>query len=62
MTAVTAIWKFVAGDSRIAPLGIALALGAGALGVRLGWPGAATGAVLAGLLTLTLAAAAFERS
>jgi len=58
---VRALWRFIAGDSRIAPIGIALALLVGALGRHFEWPGPNLEVVYVGLLAITLGASAFER-
>ena len=57
-----ALWDFVAGGSRVAPLGIALALGLTALALRLGWAAPALPWLYCGVLVATLVAAAFERT
>ena len=56
-----ALWRFFAGDSRIAPAGIALALLLGRLGVHLGWSASLTAAAFSGALVVTLALAVRER-
>ena len=57
-----ALWRFIAGDSRIAPLGIAIAVLATALGRYLGWSGSSLAIVFCALLVVTLSASAFERT
>jgi hypothetical protein len=57
---VLALWKFFAGDSRIAPAGIALAVVMGALAVRFGWPTPLPALILTGTLVATLALASRE--
>ncbi len=56
-----ALWRFIAGDSRIAPIGIALALLAAALGRHFEWSAPSLEIVYVGLLAITLGASAFER-
>jgi hypothetical protein len=58
---VLALWKFFAGDSRVAPAGIALAVMLGAVTVRLGWAAPVPALVFTGTLLATLALAARER-
>lgn len=55
-----ALWRFFAGDSRIAPAGIAVALLSAALGVRLGFDHRLVAAAMTALLIATLGAACRE--
>jgi hypothetical protein len=57
---VPALWRFFAGDSRIAPAGIAVALLSAALGVRLGFDHRLVAAAMTALLIATLGAACRE--
>jgi hypothetical protein len=58
---VLALWRFFAGDSRVAPLGIALALLLATLGTRLAWGAGITAAAFVATLVATLYLAARER-
>jgi len=56
-----ALWRFIAGDSRIAPLGIAIAFVFGVAGTRLGWGSLPTALAFTGTLVVTLVSASWER-
>jgi hypothetical protein len=58
-----AIWKFIAGDSRLAPLGVAVAIGV-ALGMHAALPsggGSLNGVVFVAVIAAGLVAGVFER-
>jgi hypothetical protein len=55
------IWSFIAGDSRFAPLAVALAVGAALLLLRAGVQSPLAGVAFAGIIACGLAAAVFER-
>jgi hypothetical protein len=57
---VAAIWQFIAGDSRRAPLAVALAVIVAAVLLHSGVPSGAVAATFAGIIALGLAAAVFE--
>ena len=58
-----AIWEFIAGDSRRAPLAVALAIVVAVLLVRTAaLHGAALGAIFALIIALGLTASVFERT
>ena len=57
---LAAIWEFIAGDSRRAPLAVALAVAVVVVLQRNGVPSSTLAAVLAGTIALGLAAAVFE--
>jgi len=57
------IWRFIAGDSRLAPLGIAVAIGV-ALGTHAALPsggGPRIGVVFVAVIAAALVASVFER-
>jgi hypothetical protein len=55
------VWSFVAGDSRLAPLAVALAVATAAVLQHVAAGGPVAGIALAGIVALGLAAAVFER-
>lgn len=60
---LAAIWEFIAGDSRRAPLAVALAVALAVVLLRTGaLPGAAVGAAFALVIMAGLAAAVFEKT
>lgn len=63
MKTLAAVWEFVAGESRLGPLGLAVAFLAAFLLLRVpGVPGPLVGAVFAALVAAALAASVFERT
>lgn len=56
-----AIWQFIAGDSRLAPLAVFLAVAVAFAMVRAGMPHSVTAATFPLIVALGLAAAVFER-
>lgn len=56
-----AIWDFIAGESRVAPLGVAIAVAVAAVLVRADARPELTGALFAGAIAIALAASVFER-
>jgi hypothetical protein len=63
MTKLAAIWEFIAGESRLGPLGLAFAFLVALVLLRVpGVPGALVGAVFAALVAGALAASVFERT
>ncbi len=63
MTALAALWDFIAGESRLGPLGLAAAFVAALALLRApGVPGALVGAVFAGIIAVALAVSVFERT
>lgn len=58
---LAAIWEFIAGDSRRAPIAVALALIIAVVMLRGGVSGGVVAAAFAGVIALGLAAAVFER-
>lgn len=63
MSILAAIWDFIAGESRLGPLGLALAFAAAFALLRApGVPGPLVGAVFAALVAAALAASVFERT
>jgi hypothetical protein len=60
---LAAIWEFIAGDSRLAPIGVAVAFIVAIVLVRTNAVhGAAVGAIFAAIIALALGAAVFERT
>jgi hypothetical protein len=55
-----AIWEFIAGDSRRAPLAVAAAVVTAAVLVRSAIPGTIVAAVFAAIIALGLTASVFE--
>lgn len=63
MTRLAAIWDFIAGESRLGPLGLALAFAAALALLRApGVPGPLVGLVFAAVIAAALAASVFERT
>lgn len=58
---VRAVWQFIAGDSRLAPPAVALAVGAAAFALRAPALAPLAGPLLAVVVALGLSAAVFER-
>ncbi|GAC1659902.1 MAG: hypothetical protein NVS4B13_06270 [Candidatus Elarobacter sp.] len=58
---VAAIWEFIAGDSRRAPLAVALAVAVAVLLLRTSLSSAVVAGTFAAIIALGLAAAVFER-
>jgi len=61
VNALRAIWDFIAGDSRYAPLGLACTVLAVLLALRTGWPMIAVELLFPAGVAASLAAAVFER-
>jgi len=59
---LAAIWEFIAGDSKRAPLAVALALAVAFALTRSSLPSLAAGIAFAAIVALGLAAAVFERA
>ena len=59
---LAAIWEFIAGDSRRAPLAVALAVVVAIVMLRSGAPSTAIAPAFAGIIALGLAGAVFERT
>jgi len=59
---VAAIWEFIAGDSRRAPVAVAIALVAAIVLVRISPASTIAGVAFACIVALGLAAAVFERT
>ena len=57
---VAAIWEFIAGDSRRAPIAVALAVAVTVVLLRSAVPSTVVAATFAGIIALGLAAAVFE--
>jgi hypothetical protein len=57
---LAAIWEFIAGDSRRAPLAVALAVAVAVVLLRSSVPSGVVAAAFAGIIALGLAAAVFE--
>ena len=63
MSALAAIWDFIAGELRLGPLGLVLAFVVTLVLLRApGVPGPLVGAVFAALIACALAASVFERT
>lgn len=58
---VRAVWQFIAGDSRLAPIAVAIAIAVTAVLVRTTPASAIAGLAFACIVALGLAAAVFER-
>ena len=58
---LAAIWAFIAGDSRLGPAAVVLAILAAVAMLRASLPSVAVGATFAGTIALGLVAAVFER-
>ena len=58
---LAAIWEFIAGDSRLAPAAVVLAILAAVAMLRASVPGVAVAVTFAGIIALGLGAAVFER-
>jgi hypothetical protein len=58
---LAAIWEFIAGDSRLAPLAVALAVAVAFVLLRSAVPSTVVAATFAAIIALGLAAAVFER-
>jgi hypothetical protein len=58
---LAAIWEFIAGDSRLAPAAVVLAILAAVAMLRASVPSVAVAATFAGIIALGLGAAVFER-
>ena len=58
---LAAVWEFIAGDSRFAPLAVAIAIAVAVVLLRSAAPSGAVAATFAGIIALGLAAAVFER-
>jgi hypothetical protein len=58
----TAIWSFIAGDSRRAPIAVALAVAVAAVLVHAGTSSGIVATTFAGMIALALTAAVFERT
>ena len=59
---LAAIWEFIAGDSRRAPLAVALAVVLAVVLLRSSVSSAVVASAFAGVIALGLAAAVFERT
>jgi len=59
---LAAIWQFVAGDSRRAPIAVAVAVVVAIVLLRSSVPSSVAGATFACVIALGLAAAVFERA
>lgn len=58
---LAAIWEFIAGDSRLAPVAVALAVAVAFVLLRTTVPSTVVAAAFAAIIALGLAAAVFER-
>ncbi|HEY0395187.1 MAG TPA: hypothetical protein VGD01_11895 [Candidatus Elarobacter sp.] len=58
---LAAIWEFIAGDSRLAPVAVAIAVILALVLLRSGAPSAVVGPSFAAVVACGLAAAVFER-
>jgi hypothetical protein len=58
---LAAIWEFIAGDSRLAPAAVALAVVVALVMLRSAMPSSAVAPAFAGIIALGLVAAVFER-
>jgi hypothetical protein len=58
---VAAIWEFIAGDSRLAPAAVAVAIVVAFVMLRSAMPSTVVAPAFAGIIALGLAAAVFER-
>ena len=56
-----AIWEFIAGDSRLAPIAVALAVLVAVVLLRMPVASGVVAAIFAGVIALGLTAAVFER-
>jgi hypothetical protein len=59
---LTAIWEFIAGDSRRAPIAVALAVALAVVLLRTSVSSTVVAVAFAGVIALGLAAAVFERT
>jgi hypothetical protein len=59
---LAAIWEFIAGDSRRAPVAVAFAVAVAVVLLRSSVSSAVVATVYAGIIALGLAAAVFERT
>jgi hypothetical protein len=63
VTKLAGLWDFIAGESRLGPLGLALAFAVALVLLRApGVPGPLVGAVFAALIAGALAVSVFERT
>ena len=58
---IAAVWNFIAGDSRLAPAAVLVAVIVAVVLLRAALPSTAVAATFAGIIALGLAAAVFER-
>jgi hypothetical protein len=58
---IAAVWEFIAGDSRRAPVAVAIAVGVTFALLRGSAPSVVAGAAFAAIVALGLAASVFER-
>lgn len=61
MKLATTVWSFIAGDSRLAPVAVALAVAVAAVLLHAGTGSGVVAVTFAGIIALGLAAAVFER-
>ena len=61
MKQLAAIWEFIAGDSRRAPVAVAVAIAVAFVLLRTSVPSVVAGAAFAAIVALGLAATVFER-
>ena len=59
---IAAVWEFIVGDSKFAPIAVALALGIAFVLVKSSVPSDIVAATFAAIIALGLAAAVFERT
>ncbi|MBC5811472.1 MAG: hypothetical protein GIW95_11575 [Candidatus Eremiobacteraeota bacterium] len=62
MKAIAAIWEFIAGDSKRAPLAVAAAVAVAIVLLRSGTASGAVAIAFAGIIAAGLAASVFERT
>jgi hypothetical protein len=59
---VKAVWNFIVGDSRLAPVAVVVAIVVAVVMLRAAMPSTGIAATFAGIIALGLAAAVFERT